>query len=197
MLVHDTRLLRSGLAQLLSKAQDMDVSTAPWRQAGRAARSAGADVCVADLDEGAGGEQRDLDALRRELPAPTCRVLVLATPGRPGTLRQAVEAGAQGYVNKDASPQELLAGIRQVAKGERFVDASLAFGFLQATQLPLTRRELSVLSLAAEGASVAEIASSLHLSNGTIRNYMSAITRKTGARNRVDAICIAQRSGWL
>ncbi|MGD9485632.1 response regulator transcription factor [Streptomyces sp. TRM70308] len=197
LLVHDTRLLRSGLAELLSKAQDMTVSTAPWKRAGRAARSTGADVCVADVDEGGTGDQRDLDVLRREIPTPSCRLLVLASPGRPGPLRQAFEAEALGFVNKDASPEELLTGIRQVAKGERFVDASLAFGFLQATQLPLTPRELSVLSLAAEGASVSEIARSLHLSNGTIRNYMSAITRKTGARNRVDAICIAQRSGWL
>ncbi|MEE1928561.1 response regulator transcription factor [Streptomyces sp. TRM 70351] len=197
LLVHDTRLLRSGLAELLGKAHDMAVSAAPWQGAARTARTTHADVCVADIEESAGGEARDLQALTRELPSPNCRLLVLANPGRPGPLRRAFEAEALGFVNKDASPDQLLTGIRQVAKGERFVDATLAFAFLQATRLPLTRRELSVLSLAAGGASVAEIAQSLHLSNGTIRNYMSAITRKTGARNRVDAICIAQRSGWL
>lgn len=90
-----------------------------------------------------------------------------------------------------------MSAIRKVAAGKRFIDDSLGFGFLRATQIPLTRRELSVLSLAADGASVAEIAGSLHLSHGTVRNYMAAITRKTGARNRIDAIRISLGEGWL
>lgn len=100
-------------------------------------------------------------------------------------------------MDKEGSPQNLLRGIRRVAEGERFVNDSLGFGFLQAAEMPLTRRELSVLTLAAEGASIAEIAGSLHLSHGTVRNYMAAITRKTGARNRIDAIRISQGRGWL
>ncbi|GAA4680815.1 response regulator transcription factor [Streptomyces chumphonensis] len=196
LLVHDARLLRSGLAELLGKARDITATCTPWRSAERAARATRTDVCVADVDE-RNGESRDLTELMRHTSPPGCRLLVLATAGRPGPLRHAFEADALGFVNKDASPDQLLTAIRQVAAGERFVDPSLALGFLQASQLPLTQRELSVLSLAAEGASVAEIAASLHLTNGTVRNYMSAITRKTGARNRVDAICIAQRSGWL
>lgn len=122
---------------------------------------------------------------------------MLASANRPGPLRQAVEAHALGYVDKDATPERLVAAIRQVAGGRRFVDDSLGCGFLRAAEMPLTRRELSVLSLAAEGASIADIAHSLHLSNGTVRNYMAAITRKTGARNRVDAIRISQGEGWV
>ncbi len=87
--------------------------------------------------------------------------------------------------------------IRQVAQGERFVDSALALDLLHAADTPLTKRELSVLSLAAEGASVSEIARRLHLCHGTVRNYMAAINRKTGARNRVDAIRISQGAGWL
>jgi two-component system response regulator DesR len=126
-----------------------------------------------------------------------CAILVLATAARPGLLRRAFDARVLGYVNKDAGPQRLLEGIRQVAAGERFVDDSLAFGFLQAAEMPLTPRELSVLTLAAEGTTVAEIARGLHLTEGTVRNYMSAITRKTGARNRVDAIRISRGAGWV
>jgi two-component system response regulator DesR len=122
---------------------------------------------------------------------------VLASAHRPVLLKRAIEAGALGYVDKEGAPDHLVRGIRRVAAGERFVDDSLGYGFLKAAEMPLTRRELSVLSLAAEGASVAEIAGSLHLSHGTVRNYMAAITRKTGARNRIDAIRISQGEGWL
>ena len=122
---------------------------------------------------------------------------MLATADRPGLLRRAIEADALGYGDKKGSPDRLVHGIRRVAQGERFVDDSLGFGFLKAAEMPLTRRELSVLSLAAEGASVAEIAGNLHLSHGTVRNYMAAITRKTGARNRIDAIRISHGEGWL
>ncbi|MEV0599509.1 response regulator transcription factor [Streptomyces sp. NPDC050315] len=130
-------------------------------------------------------------------PAKGPALLVLGSAHRPGPLRRAFEADALGFVDKEGSPGQLAVGIRQVAAGRRFVDGSLGFGFLQAAEMPLTQRELSVLTLAAEGASVAEIAGTLHLSNGTVRNYMSAITRKTGARNRVDAIRISQGEGWL
>ncbi|MFI9026235.1 DNA-binding response regulator [Streptomyces sp. NPDC053560] len=152
--------------------------------------TAGTPPCGAEC--AAGGAREGADAPRRG-PA----LLVLGSAGRPGPLRRAFEANALGFVDKEGSPRQLTAGIRQVAAGRRFIDGSLGFGFLQAAEMPLTQRELSVLSLAAEGASVAEIAGTLHLSNGTVRNYMSAITRKTGARNRVDAIRISQGEGWL
>ncbi|MFF1522989.1 LuxR C-terminal-related transcriptional regulator [Streptomyces sp. NPDC058284] len=198
LLVHDACLLRMALAEQLAREPDLEVFHAPWSQARGRQRSVRPDLCVVDLDDEAAcaiiplGELTGPSALGRG-----CRVLVLATANRPGQLRRAAEADALGYVNKASPPERLLAGIRQVAAGQRFVDESLGFGFLKAAQMPLTRRELSVLSLAAGGASVAEIASSLHLSNGTVRNYMAAITRKTGARNRIDAIRISQGEGWV
>ncbi|SEF50626.1 two-component system, NarL family, response regulator DesR [Actinacidiphila yanglinensis] len=128
---------------------------------------------------------------------PRCALVVLTGAGRPGNLRRAHEAHALGFVNKDRSADRLPTAVRQAAQGKRFVDESLAVEFLQAAEMPLTRRELSVLSLSAEGAPVTEIARRLHLSDGTVRNYLAAITRKTGARNRVDAIRISQVAGWV
>ncbi|WP_308288864.1 response regulator transcription factor [Streptomyces humicola] len=192
LFVHDTCLLRSALAALLDRENDLDVMTAPWRTAAHSARSLRPDVCMVDADC-PGSAALGTPAAPTELSA----LLVLASASKPGLLRRASRARAMGYVNKDAPAEGLPRAIRHVAAGKRFVDNSLGFDFLQAADLPLTPRELSVLSLAAEGASVAEIASHLHLSNGTVRNYMAAITRKTGARNRVDAIRISQGAGWL
>ncbi|WP_308297307.1 DNA-binding response regulator [Streptomyces sp. UNOB3_S3] len=227
LLIHDTYLLRMALAALLGREPDLDVSSTSWRGAATAARTTRPDVCVADMDSPDAGECVNLRpgggrcpegggeraAARTNGPVggrpgdarpgdgkpgdgrPV--LLALTTAGRPGPLRRAYEAGALGYLSKNASPDRLVEGIRHVAKGERYIDETLGFGFLQAAEIPLTRRELSVLSLAAEGASVGEIARSLHLSNGTVRNYMAAITRKTGARNRVDAIRISRGAGWV
>ncbi|WFB09811.1 response regulator transcription factor [Streptomyces sp. LX-29] len=204
LLVHDSRLLRSALAALIAAEPDIEVIETPWDQADGRARLLKPHVCVVDTDcTGVVGAAL-VESLGR-LAGRTGRrgeeegrpLLVLANPKRPGPLRRAYEARALGFVNKDAPPGRLLDGIRHVAKGERYVDDSLGFGFLQAAEIPLTQRELSVLSLAAGGASIAEIANSLHLSNGTVRNYMAAITRKTGARNRVDAIRISRGAGWV
>lgn len=197
LLVHDECLVRSVLAEWLRGEPDLVVHDTSWHGAPGLVRSARPDVCAADLECADSYGIPPLGELCRTGPATRSRLLVLATANRPGLLKRAVEAGALGYVDKEGSPQNLLRGIRRVAEGERFVNDSLGFGFLKAAEMPLTRRELSVLSLAAEGASVAEIAGSLHLSHGTVRNYMAAITRKTGARNRIDAIRISQGQGWL
>ncbi|MER6414389.1 response regulator transcription factor [Streptomyces humidus] len=198
LLVHDACLVRSVLAQWLSREPDLRVDDVPWRSAAGRVRAVRPDVCAADLDCSDTYGIPPLGDLRpRGVGLAPPRLLVLAGANRPGLLKRALEAGALGYVDKAGTPEQLLRGIRRVAQGERFVTDSLGFGFLKAAEMPLTRRELSVLTLAAEGASVAEIAGSLHLSHGTVRNYMAAITRKTGARNRVDAIRISQGQGWL
>ncbi|MDF3298976.1 response regulator transcription factor [Streptomyces tropicalis] len=198
LLVHDACLVRSVLADWLRREPDLGVYDTPWRSAPGRVRSVRPDVCAVDLDCSDAYGLPPLGELgARAGGAGRPRLLVLATASRPGLLKRAIEAGALGYVDKAGSPDRLVRGIRRVAEGERFVDDSLGFGFLKAAEMPLTRRELSVLSLAAEGASVAEIAGSLHLSHGTVRNYMAAITRKTGARNRIDAIRISQGEGWL
>lgn len=198
LLVHDECLLRSVLAEWLRREPDLRVEETTWRGAPARLRALRPDICAVDLESSDGCGVPLLGELsRRDRDGIPPRLLVLASASRPGLLKRAAEAGALGYVDKEGSPDRLVRAIRRVAEGERFVDDSLGFGFLKAAEMPLTRRELSVLSLAAEGASVAEIAGSLHLSNGTVRNYMAAITRKTGARNRIDAIRISQGEGWL
>ena len=128
---------------------------------------------------------------------PECRALILTTFGRPGYLRRAMESGARGFVVKDAPPRQLAAAIRRVAAGELVVDPALAAETLASGESPLTARERDVLVAARPGATVAEIARRLFLSEGTVRNYLSASIAKTGARNRVEAVRIAEEQGWL
>jgi two-component system response regulator DesR len=121
----------------------------------------------------------------------------MASRPSPGDLRKAVAAHAAGFVLKDSSPEHISAAIRQVAMGKKILDPGLAFATLDAPVNPMTAREHDVLRLAAGGASTAEIARHLCLAAGTVRNHISRIITKFGARNRVDAIRIAGRSGWL
>ncbi|WP_240649080.1 response regulator transcription factor [Streptomyces sp. Z26] len=198
LVLHESNLWRSALESLLAVEHDLDVVSAPWARASGTLRSLRPQVCLADLEcHGSAGTLAPHGELVRQLSGSGCALLVLAHPSRPGTLRRAFASRANGYVGKDAVPQRLVEAIRRVSAGERFVDESLAFGFLEASRIPLTPRELNVLELAAQGASNSDIAGLLHLTSGTVRNYMAAITRKTGARNRVDAIRISQGAGWL
>ncbi|MFI6640032.1 LuxR C-terminal-related transcriptional regulator [Streptomyces sp. NPDC050504] len=205
LLVHDASLLRAALAERIAREPDLDVFHTVWSRAAALARTLRPDIYAVDLDStdtygiAPLGELpvREPCAKRGGARCDGGALLVLTAANRPGPLRRAVEAHALGYVDTAGTPEQLITAIRQVARGERFIDESLGFGFLRAAQMPLTQRELSVLTLAAEGATIADIARRLHLSNGTVRNYMAAITRKTGARNRVDAIRISQGEGWL
>jgi two-component system response regulator DesR len=181
LFVHDTWLMRSALTALLSDEEDIEVTAAPWTKAPGRARAFRPQVCIVD------GDVPGTTEFPNGPGGPGCALLVLATACRPGVLRRALAARALGIVDKDTPPVRLLRAIRLVAAGQRYVDGTLAADFLQATEMPLTARELAVLTLARE----------LHLSNGTVRNYMAAINRKTGARNRVDAIRISQGAGWL
>jgi two-component system response regulator DesR len=135
----------------------------------------------------------------KELPAraPRCRVLILADPRKPIRLTWGSHTRSWSFLVKDAPPALLAGTIRRVAAGERVLDAQIAVSALVGAEQGLTSRELEVLALAAEGASVSEIANRMYLSLGTVRNYLSAVVTKTGARNRVDAIRIARQTGWL
>ena len=198
LVAHDTSLLRSALAALLGREPDFEVTDTECLRLSDSGRWPGPHVCVVDAD--CPGWRRHADAAitpAGQAAEDHCALIVLTSGGKPGDLRRAYAAKALGFVNKDRSADRLPAAVRQVAQGKRFVDESLAVEFLQAADMPLTPRELSVLSLSAEGASVTEIARSLHLCNGTVRNYLAAITRKTGARNRVDAIRISRFAGWV
>ena len=134
-------------------------------------------------------------ALAAELPS--CRAVVLTTFGRPGFLRRAMEVGAAGFLVKDAPVAELARAIRSVRAGERVIDRDLAAAALAIGATPLSVREAGVLRAAADGATVADIARTLFLSEGTVRNYLSSAIGKTGARTRVEAARVAEEKGWL
>jgi len=128
---------------------------------------------------------------------PSCHALIMASRPQLGDLRKAVAAHAAGFMLKDTSPENISEAIRQVAKGMKALDPDLAFATLDAPVNPMTPRECDVLRLAADGASTAEIARQLCLTAGTVRNHISSILTKIGARNRVDAMRIAEKAGWL
>ncbi|MFD3542650.1 response regulator transcription factor [Streptomyces sp. NPDC058662] len=198
LVLHSVTLVRSALAALLRSEGPFEVTSAGWRAASREAENLRPDVMVVDLDcPGATAVLDDDGRGDRQVLASPSPVLVLASTGAPGTLHRAFRAEARGYVDKDGSPGRLVRAVRKVAAGERFIDASLASAFMEADPVPLSPRELSVLARAAEGDSIAEIARTLHLASGTVRNYMAAATRKTGARNLIDAIRISRRAGWV
>ena len=133
--------------------------------------------------------------IRTELPE--VRLLMLTALARPGTLQRALAAGVDGYLLKDAPPDELAAAIRSVADGGRVVSAELALSAWDLGESPLSARELDVLRAAAAGAEIDDIARTLSLSSGTVRNYLTNSVAKLQANNRVDAIRIAADAGWL
>jgi two-component system response regulator DesR len=128
---------------------------------------------------------------------PGCRVLILTTFGRPGYLRRAMEGGAAGFLLKDAPANELATAIRRAVAGERIVDPGLAAAALSQGQSPLTPREHEVLVAARQHATIAELASALYLSPGTVRNHLSSVMQKLDARNRAEAVRVAEERGWL
>ncbi|MFI5569309.1 LuxR C-terminal-related transcriptional regulator [Streptomyces sp. NPDC051740] len=205
VVVHDEELLRSALVQLLRSDAALEVSCmSPG--AGPPDRDVSpADVWVVDGDCLRGpGQAHDAPfpggpGQAHDAPFPARRgdrLVVLTTAKRPGILRRAFDGGALGLVDKNAPAHRLITAVHTVAKGERFLDQTLTVALLEGAEMPLTTRELSVLSLASQGAPMAEIAARLHLSRGTVRNYMATAIRKVGARNRVDAIRIVQNAGW-
>lgn len=197
LLVHDTPLLRSALASMMESEPDIDVEEVSWRRAPARARAARADVCVADTETAARTAPEGVQEVVRLLQLKQTALLALAGAGRPGLLRQATAARALGFVSSEADGDRLLKAVRMTAEGVRYVDEALAPDFLRAAQIPLTPRELTVLSLVAEGSAVPEVARVLHLTQGTVRNYLAAVIRKTGARNRVDAIRVCRQAGWI
>lgn len=133
--------------------------------------------------------------LAEELPS--CRVLILTSLGQPAVLRRALEAKVAGFLTKDAAPKDLTEAVRRIAKGHRAIDPKLALAAWDIVESPLTDREKEVLYLTAQGYEAPEVAAQLHLSTGTVRNYLTTVVTKLNARNRVDAVRIAHESGWL
>jgi two-component system response regulator DesR len=196
LLAEDQSMVLGALAALLELEDDIEVvgRARDGDEALRLARETRPDVVVTDI-EMPGMTGLDLAAaLRREQPAP--RVVILTTFGRSGYLRRALDAGAAGYLLKDAPSDRLAAAIRRVHAGLRSIDPELAAAAWDEAD-PLTDRERQVLRLAAEGLSTARIGAEIHLSEGTVRNYLSEAMSKLGAENRVEAARIARQKGWL
>ncbi|KRV47774.1 two-component system response regulator [Wenjunlia vitaminophila] len=197
LLAEDMNMVRGALVALLELEPDIEVTAEveTGDDIVPTALKVRPDVAVLDIDLPGIDGITAAGALRRELPQ--CRVLILTSLGRPGNLRRAMDAQVSGFILKDAPPDRLAGAIRGVAAGQRVVDPQLAIAAWDAVENPLTSREIEVLRLAAGGAEAVEIAARLFLSPGTVRNYLTAIVAKLNARNRVDAIRMAQESGWV
>jgi two-component system, NarL family, response regulator DesR len=190
-------MVRGALASLLALEDDIEVVAEVERgdRVLEAARLSRVDVALLDIEmPGLDGISAAAE-LARELPQ--TRTLILTTFGRPGYLRRAIESGAAGFLLKDAPAGLLADAIRDVHAGRRVIDPELAAAAIADGVSPLTEREHDVLAAAAEYATAGEIAARLYLSEGTVRNYLSAAMRKLGARNRADAVRIAEEKGWL
>jgi two-component system, NarL family, response regulator DesR len=197
LLADDQALVRGAMAALLDMEPDLKVVAEVGRgdEVLDAVRDHGVDVALLDV------EMPGMDgvAAARELhrAVPACRVLMVTTFGRAGYLRQAMAAGASGFIVKDTPARQLADAVRRVHEGLRVVDPALAAQSLAQGDSPLTERESDVLRSARDGGTVADIARDLHLSEGTVRNHLSSAIGKTGARTRAEAVRLAVDNGWL
>lgn len=197
LLAEDIHMVRGALVALLEMEHDLTVVA----QVARGdlilptALETRPDVAVIDIDMPHMDGLSAAEQLHKELPS--CRTLILTGLGRPGTLRRALSISVGGFLLKDAPSDQLAAAVRGVAAGQRIVDPQLALTAWDIGENPLSTREIQILQLAAKGTDATEIATALHLSVGTVRNYLSKIVIKLNARNRVDAIRIATRAGWV
>ena len=197
LLAEDQAMIREALAALLSFEDDIEVVAQVGRgdEVTAAALASKPDVALLDI------EMPGMDGLTAAAAlskaSPGTRIVILTTFGRPGYLRRAMEAGASGFVVKASPADRLARTIRQVLSGQRVIDPELAAAALSEGASPLTPRERDVLAASQDGATIAEIAAALYLSEGTVRNYLSACIQKTGARNRTEALRVAEERGWL
>ena len=197
LLAEDQAMVRGALSALLSLEEDIEVVAGVARgdEVVPTALETRPDVALLDIEMPGGGGLSAAMALHERLPA--CRVVILTTFGRSGYLRRAMESGATGFLLKDAPATELAVAIRRVMAGERVVDPELALMALSQGHNPLTNREREVLAASLGGASIADIAARLFLSEGTVRNHLSVAMQKLGARNRLEAAHLAEQRGWL
>jgi len=197
LLAEDQAMVRGALAALLTLEGDIEIIAEVGRgdEVVSVALNARPDVALLDIEMPGCDGITAAAALHAQLPS--CKVLILTTFGRPGYLRQAMESGVVGFLLKDAPAAQLATAIRRAIAGERVVDPALAMAALSEGNNPLTKQERTVLAAATRGASIAEIATSLFLSEGTVRNYLSIAIQKLGAHNRIEAAHIAEQKGWL
>ncbi|WP_307128991.1 response regulator [Streptomyces sp. B1I3] len=197
LLAEDRGMTRSALALVLGMEPDIEVvaEVAAGDQVVDAALVSRPDVALLDLElPGRSGLDAAAD-LREEVP--DCRVLILTTSARPGSLRRAMEAGAVGFLVKDGPVGDLAQAIRRALTGETVIDPALAASALGAGPGPLTARERDALNAAADGATAADIAARLRLPERTVRDHLTSAIGKTGTRNRGEAVRAARHQGWL
>ncbi|WP_328902149.1 response regulator transcription factor [Streptomyces sp. NBC_00441] len=197
LLAEDQSMVREALAALLGLEPDIEVvaQVARGDEVLAAAREHSIDVALLDIEMPGMTGIEATARLREALP--DVKVVVVTTFGRPGYLRRAMESGADAFLVKDAPASQLAEAVRKVLAGERVIDPGLAAAALADGANPLTDREREVLRTAADGSTNAEIAASLHLSQGTVRNYLSMAIQKLAARNRAEAVRMAREKGWL
>ena len=197
LIADDQALVRGALAALLQMEDDLDVVAEVSRgdEVVAAARAHLPDVALLDVEMPGVDGLAAARLLRDAMPG--CRVLMVTTFGRPGYLKQAMSAGASGFVVKDTPARQLADAVRRVHQGLRVVDPTLAAESLAQGDSPLTEREADVLQAARDGGTVADIAGVLFLSEGTVRNHLSSAIGKTGARTRAAAVKVAVENGWL
>jgi two-component system response regulator DesR len=197
LLADDQALVRGALAALLDLEPDLQVvaEVASGAEVVPAATEHRPDVALLDVEMPGLDGIEATRALKQALPA--TRVLIVTTFGRPGFLRRALQAGADGFLVKDTPARQLADAVRRVHSGLRVVDPVLAADSLVAGESPLTGRESEVLRAARDGASVATVAGRLFLSEGTVRNHLSSAIGKTGSSNRAEAVRVAEDNGWL
>lgn len=197
LIAEDQAMVRGALKALLAMEDDIEIVGEADRadRVVELAKRTSPDVALVDIEMPGGDGISAAGVLRRELPS--CKVLIVTTFGRPGFLRRAMESGASGFMLKDSPAHELALAIRRTMKGERVVDPGLAAAALSAGVSPLSERERDVLKAGQGGASIAEIAKSLFLSEGTVRNYLSSAIQKLEVSNRTEAARVAEDQGWL
>jgi two-component system response regulator DesR len=197
LIAEDQDMVRGALAALLGLEPDIEVVAEVDRgdQVVERALAVRPDVALLDIEMPGQDGIAVAAQLRRELPG--CRTLMLTTFGRPGYLRRAMAEGASGFMLKDAPAEQLAVAIRRTALGQSVIDPELAAQALSEGKSPLSARETEVLAAAAYGASVADVAQRLFLSEGTVRNHLSAAIQKLEAHNRMEAVRIAEEKGWF
>ncbi|MEV0587906.1 response regulator transcription factor [Nonomuraea sp. NPDC050310] len=197
LLAEDMHMIRAALTALLRLERDIEVVAEVTRgdEIVPAALEVRPDVAVLDIDLPVLDGITAAATLRERLPG--CRILILTAMGQPGQVRRALAGGIEAFLVKDAPGDRLADAIRRTAQGLRVLDPELVAAAMEYGESPLTQREATVLREAAHGSSAEEIAQRLHLSTGTVRNYLTGAITKTGARNKIDAIRIAEDAGWL
>ena len=197
LLAEDQLMFRTAVRKLLELEGDIEVVAEVDRgdELVRSALVARPDVAVVDIELPGQDGISAVSHLRQRLPA--CRTLILTMYGRPGFVQRALESGVSGFLMKDAPVEVLASAIRRCAAGEQVLDADLAARTLRARACPLSAREREILAACAEGLSTLDLAKRLALSDGTVRNRVSEILGKLGARNRIEAVHVARENGWL